>query len=223
MPHGRYEFTFEIIGVPTAKSLTELNRLIEKTAEVRHTGWSPFIILSRQPIGPAAVDGVIQTWIGTPKESGRRTNNVDFWRAHPDGRLFQVRAYDEDDTDRFAPGTVFSLTTPIWRFGDALLFVARLAREWGDNPTILFKAEYHGLKGRELRVLDRNRAPLSYPRISQTETVVVRGEATASQILDNTEEVLRGALAPVYEAFDFFVLPFQVIVQEVADLKAGRF
>lgn len=224
MPHGHYDFTFEIVGVPPAKSLMELNRRIEKAAEVRHTGWSPFVIIQRPPIAPAAVEGVIQTWLGTPKETGRSTNNVDFWRAHPDGRLFQMRAYDEDVRDRFEPGKVFSVTTPIWRLGDALLFVARLAREWDENnPTILFKLEYHGLKGRELRVIDPNRAPLSYPRFSQTETVVVRGEATTSQILDNTDEVLKGALAPLYEAFDFFVLPFQVIVQEVADLKAGRF
>lgn len=223
MPYGRYEFTFEIVGVPPAKTLAELNQRMEKAAEIKHTGWSPFIVLSRQPIAPAAVDGVIQTWIGTPKEIGRNSKNVDFWRAHPDGRLFQVRAYDEDSNGRFEPGTVFSLTTPIWRLGDALLFVARLARQWSDDPTILFKAEYHGLNGRELRVLDRNRGPLSYARISQTETVVVRGETSASQILDNTEEVLREALTAVYEAFDFFVLPFQVIVQEVADLKGGRF
>jgi hypothetical protein len=137
--------------------------------------------------------------------------------------LFQLRALDEDSHSRYRRGTVFSLTTPIWRVGDAALFASRLAKEWGATDRITFKGKYFGLEGRALTVIDEDRSSMSYARISQTDTVDLQFEATVDEVQSNTEELLRSALAPLYAAFDFYEPPMELFIQEVSKLKTGRF
>ena len=217
-----YELGFEIVGVKPVISLKELYDLLEEAHGIKHTGWSPFIILNRQPIAPAAVDGALQTWVGQPSDLGRTGRHVDFWRVSKDGLLFQLRALDEDFHPDYGKGAIFSLTTPIWRVGDAALFVARLAEAWGGERVIM-RGRYFGLKGRVLTTIEGWSSSMSYPRVSLTDSVTIGFDATVKEITENTEEVMRVALAPLYEAFDLFTPSMQMIISQVSQLKRGRF
>ncbi|TPL27336.1 RNA-binding domain-containing protein [Mesorhizobium sp. B2-4-8] len=219
---GGYELAFEIEGVTPAASMNELMQQLEKAHEIKHTGWPPFVVLNRQPIAPAAVDGALQAWIGPPGDIGRSGRHVDFWRISKDGLLYQLRALDEDFHSEYQPGTVFSLTTPVWRVGDASLFAARLAEAWG-GAKIVMRGRYFGLKGRKLTVIDGWLTPMSYPRVSQSNEVQIGFEATPTEVLNNTEELMRVTLAPLYELFELFTPSMQMIISETGKLKAGRF
>lgn len=223
MPLGGYELAFEIELIQPLATIQELATNIEKAHEVKHTGWPQFVYSTRQPIAPYSVDGQLEAWLGTPEESGRSGRHIDFWRASKDGRLFLKRSLDEDFHSKFEAGTIFSLTTPIWRVGDAALLVARLAKLLGANPGVRMEGRYTGLRGRKLAVIDEDRTPMSWDRASRTNEVAIRFDASANEIQNNTEEVLRAALLPLYEAFELYVPPMELFIREVGKLKSGRF
>jgi hypothetical protein len=222
MSSGGYELAFELESVTPLASIKELMRLVEKAHEVKHTGWAPFVVLNRQPIAPAAVDGALQAWIGPPGDAGRSGRHVDFWRISREGLLYQRRALDEDFHPDYSSGTIFSLTTPVWRVADASLFAARLADAWGATKVVL-RGRYFGLKGRKLTVVDSWRSSMSYERVSQSDEARIGFEATPTEVLNNTEELMRSALAPLYELFELYTPSTEMIVSETAKLKSGRF
>ncbi|SFU57034.1 hypothetical protein SAMN05216417_107156 [Nitrosospira multiformis] len=120
------------------------------------------------------------------------------------------------------PGTAIDITLPIWRLGEALLYVSRFAFQWGENPTILTKAEYVGLDGRTLKSITGTHISL-YERKSHTDAVVLEGQTSAMELRENLTEVLYSLLLPFYEIFDFYQPPIDLIAHEVGRLRAGRF
>jgi hypothetical protein len=78
------------------KSLSDLRDTIRQAAR-NHSGWPPFVNLSRAPYTPKPVDGAIECWVG-PDNDGTydRPAHHDFWRISPDGLLFTRRGYPED-------------------------------------------------------------------------------------------------------------------------------
>lgn len=56
---------------------------------------------------------------------------------------------------------------------------------------------------------------MSYDRLSRTPEVESTLAVTVEQIDDNLPEVLRSFVAPLYEAFDFYELPQQIVEQEL--------
>jgi hypothetical protein len=47
--------------------------------------------------------------------------------------------------------------------------------------------------------------------------------ATVADIEDNLAELLHPVLRPLYERFDFFELPMNLVVEELVGLRRGRF
>jgi hypothetical protein len=90
MPDGHYEITFEIHDVLSAKSALELRHRMEDASKVKHTGWGPFVQLTREAFAPRAVGGCVEAWIGRPVEDrfARDAAHCDFWRAAPAGIFF---------------------------------------------------------------------------------------------------------------------------------------
>ena len=132
----------------------------------------------------------------------RDGRHADFWRARPDGFLYEIRSHDEDFTEKAKPGTSIDLTIPIWRVGETLLYVARLANLFGEDPEISIRIQYNGLKDRRMVSIFEWRY-LSYDRECFVDTVKMQGQARASVIEDNLTEVLLPLLKPLYDAFDF--------------------
>ncbi|MER9014523.1 ATP-binding protein [Mesorhizobium sp. M0898] len=219
---GSYEHSFHIVDVPPAPGLRELLELMRKASETRLTGWGPFVLLERLPIGPVPVGDVLEAWVGHPSEKMRDGRHADFWRARPDGMLYQIRALDEDVTDKAKPGTTMDLTMPVWRIGETLLYVARLARLFGEDPEIAVRVRYNGLKDRTLQSLFNFRY-LSFERQCFVDTVHLVGKARASTIEDNLNEVLLQLLKPLYDAFNFAPLTPQMVSQETAKYRNNRY
>jgi len=225
MPHGHYDICFELVGVRNAGSATELRHRMEEAGRIRLTGWGPFVSLTRQDLAPQPVGGSIECWLGRHVEErlSRAVAHCDFWRAHPSGLLFLQRGYDEDSLERVQPGTIFDITLPIWRVGEAMLFVARLARQYDDDETnILVRCRYSGLAGRQLDCLTPGRH-FSFARVAVDDTAELETQATVGQIEDNLVEILHQLLAPLYERFAFFELPRDIVRAEVEQLRRNRF
>ena len=223
MPLGRYGLAFQIQDVPPAPSLAELRRRMDEASAIRYTGWSPFVKINRGPLAPNPVNGMVEAWLVDPEEGpARAPQHCDFWRAHPDARLFLKRGYDEDGIDRIEPGKYFSLTTPIWRVGEAVLYVARLARLFGENPSILTRCRYTGLRSRVLKSLNNRRLLMGNYQCHDNEATL-ETRATADEIDNNLAEVLHPLLVPLYERFAFFELPMRMVVEEIQSMRGGRF
>jgi len=219
---GYYEQSFQLVDVEPAPGLRELRERLERASQVRLTGWGPFVYMDRRPIGPVPVGNAIEAWVGHPDERFRDGRHSDFWRATPNGLLYQIRSYDEDFTDKAKPGTVIDYTIPIWRIGETLLYVARLAKLFGDDPEVLIRVKYVGLKGRKLRSIFEARY-LSYDRECFVDTVSLEGRARGSAIEDNLDELLHTLLRPLYDAFDFSPLSPQTVSAEIAKYRNSRF
>ena len=121
-----------------------------------------------------------------------------------------------------ATGTVFDVTLPVWRVGEALLFVSRLALLFDQNPNIRLICRYSGLNGRSLTSVSGRRIFVD-GRVSRDDTIELTTQATAMQIDDNLVEILHSLLSSLYERFDFFELSLRLVQEEVEGLRKGRF
>jgi hypothetical protein len=224
MPFGHYEISFELDTIHSPANANELRHKLLEAGRTRLTGWGPFVWLTREDLTPQPVEGGIEAWLGkeVPRNS-RDAAHCEFWRAHPSGLLFLLRGYDEDSTDRVQPGTVFDVTLPIWRVGEAMLYVSRLARLLGSDDTpILVRCAYFGLLGRRLDCLTPGRS-FSFARVAADNSVELQTTATAQQIDDNLVEILHRLLTSLYELFAFYELPLDLVRIEIERLRQGRF
>ena len=224
MPLGYYELAFEILDVAPTPNLVELRQRLDSAGQIRHTGWGSFVSLHREPFEPHPFEGLIETWLGAPEEDRqlRTPAHCDFWRAHPDGRLFLQRGYDEDESERVQAGKCIDVTLPIWRVAEAMLHVARFARSFDENPTIVVRCHYTALQNRILTSISHRRVMFDNHVCTDREATI-ETQATATEIDDNLAEVLHPMLVPLYERFSFFELPMQIVVEEIERLRQTRF
>lgn len=224
-PHGRYQLTFEILGVRSAPTLAELRAYMEEASRVKHTGWGPFVLLTRQPYRPAIIEDAIEAWLGSPGESSGRRDpaHSDLWRASPSGRLTLMRGFDEDgDRSKVVPGTAFDITLPVWRVGEAVLYVSRLAQAFGENLAFVTRCDYAGLKGRKLVSLTGRRW-LFDERMCSDSDVSVQKRFTASDVRDNLAAAMQEMLAPLYARFEFYELPLSLVADELREMTSNKF
>ena len=224
MPFGRYEIGFAFDGAAPAPSLAELRSRIDEAHRIKLTGWPAFLAMTRPEFTPYPSEGSIEAWLGRPVEERYLEDaaHADFWRIAPDGLLYTVSGYDEDSApDRAEPGTVFDLTLPVWRVGEAILFARRLAATFEGVERIAVQVRWSGLDGRALRTITGTRAPMSYDRLSRTDGVTSEIVTTPEQIDDVLPEVLRSLLAPAYELFEFYDLPIRIVEEELVNLRRG--
>jgi hypothetical protein len=175
-------------------------------------------------LAPRVVDGLIEAWLGPPDGDRfqRDAAHCDFWRVNRDSQFFLLRGFDEDATERVRPGQAFDATLPIWRIGEAMLFVARFARALDENPLISVRCKYVGLSGRTLTSVSGRRAFFGDRRTVDDEALL-SAQATAEEFEDNLTEVLHPMLVPLYERFDFFDLPLRLVAEELTEMRRNRF
>jgi Putative DNA-binding domain len=224
MLHGHCELVFEILDVPQAPNYPELQKRLDEARRIKLTGWGPFVTIQRRPYAPSIVNDAIEVWLGHLSDQPVTVDaaHTDYWRVTLDGKLFLLRGYDEDAIGTIAAGTVFDVTLPVWRVGEALLFVARFALLFDQNPNIRLICRYSGLNGRNLTSVTRRRM-FTHERVCRDDAIELTTHATASQIDDNLVEILHSMLSPLYERFDFFELSLRLVQEEVERLRAGRF
>lgn len=168
----------------------------------------------------------MEAWAGRPKAGERSFDDpahADFWRATRDGKLYTIRGYTEDSfADRVAPGAAMDITLPVWRVGEGILFAARFAETFEDVEAIAVECRFTGLNNRFLTSLNHSRAVFD-DRVCHTQEVTLTGQATLGQIRDNLTEFMHELLSPLYERFDFFALPLELVDTELGRLRGGRF
>jgi hypothetical protein len=223
---GRYEISFELLDVAAAGSAGELRRRMAIASQVKHTGWGPFVQLSRREFEPRIVNGNVEAWPGQPVEDrmARNSAHCDYWCANPSGRFFLVRGYDEDTISGVEPGRIIDITLPIWRVGEILLYASRIARNFAENPQISVRCRFRGLNNRRLGSADRmRRFFMDDSRICHDDEVSLSTAATAAEMGDNLIEVLHPLLVPLYERFNFFELTLDLVRAEVGRMRTNRF
>lgn len=204
-----------------------------RASVVRHTGWPPFWYPTREGIEPYPIDGAVECWLGgdphTPV-ANRDAAHSDFWRIHPEGLAFLIRGFQEDGIDEQRPGreplppaTIFDVTIPVWRVGETLLHAQRLAENLFDGPTtIRFNVTYVGLSGRALASIERRRH-ITEGRVARQDSITLKTHVDAQAIGTNLPEIVHPLLSPLYSLFDFFELPLQLVIEELARMRAGNF
>jgi hypothetical protein len=86
-PHGYYDVGIAIDGTVDNSTLAELRDIIAR--EVRnHSGWPPFLTLTREPFAPKPINGAVEFWRGPENNQYDVPTRHDFWRISPDGLLF---------------------------------------------------------------------------------------------------------------------------------------
>ncbi|GLQ53321.1 hypothetical protein GCM10010862_05790 [Devosia nitrariae] len=63
---------------------------------------------------------------------------------------------------------------------------------------------------------------MNYARVSQSNEVRIEFKATPTEVINNTEELMRSTLAPLYEVFELYTPSMEMIISEAAKLKSGR-
>lgn len=232
MPHGRYYFAYEVAGERQQIAPAQFPEVLRRSV-VRHTGWPPFWYPTRAGIEPYPIDGAVECWLGGDPQTPPKVRDAahsDFWRIHPDGLAFLLRGYQEDSMEAQRPGrapvppaSAFDITLPVWRTGEALLHARSLAASLFEGPaTIRFVAVYEGLAGRSLVSID-NRRHVWDGRTARQDSVTLQTNIDAQAIDPNLPEIVHPLLSPLYALFDFFELPMQLVVDELARMRAGNF
>ena len=228
LPHGYYNFAYEIIGEPRQITPAEFPDVL-RASVVRKSGWAPFWYPRRAGIEPYPIDGVVECWLGgdfqTPVAE-REAARSDFWRIHPEGLAFLQSGFEEDGIDVQRPGrepvppaTVFDLRRPVTRVGETLLQAKSLAANLFEGPTtIRFNATYEGLSGRSLVSLDLNRQ-IREGRIARQNSITLNTHIDVQAIDPNLPEIIHPLLSPLYALFDFFELPMQLVIDELAHMR----
>ena len=223
--HGHYDLAIAINGDFDPPSLGALRDLIASAVK-NHSGWPPFLTLSRAPFTPRPVDGAVEFWRGADNDgSYDRPAHHDFWRITPDGLLFTRRGYQEDaGLYERAPGTTFDITSATWRLGEAILEASYIARALGvDDGNLLCRASWTGLQGRELVSYgNRNRILFDGYKTSQDTYAAVQTIAL-NALPQALPEAAYAILAPLYETFDFFDLPKRLVEEELSTLQSRKF
>jgi len=230
-PHGYYNIAYEIIGAPRQIVPAQLPDVL-RASVVRHTGWPPFWYPAREGIEPYPIDGTVECWLGGDPHSplaNRDAAHSDFWRIHPDGLAFLLRGFQEDGVEAQRPGdepvrpaTIFDVTLPVWRVGETFLQAQRLAENLFDGPTtIRFVVTYDGLAGRALASIDRRRH-IWEDRVARQDSITLKTHVDAQAIGTNLPEIVHPLLSPLYALFNFFELPMQLVVDELARMRAGN-
>jgi len=231
MPHGHYCFAYEIAGERRQIAPHEMLQVLSASV-VRCTGWPPFWCPTRSEIKPYLFDDMIECWIGgdtrTPAED-RDAADSDFWRIHPDGLAFLIRGFQEDGIDmnkagagHVQPATVFDVVLPIWRAGETLLHARSLANNLFEGPTtIKFVAIYEGLANRSLESVMNFRHYGSYGRAHQ-HSIKLDTNVDTQVIESSLPEIVHHLLSPLYALFDFYELPMEVVVDELARMRGRK-
>jgi len=105
---------------------------------------------------------------------------------------------------------------------EPLLHVARLARQFDGDASIVMLGHYVGLANRTLTSLDNRRHVFAGRRSADNE-IEFSLTAIVAEIEDNLAELLHPILRSLYERFAFFELPMAPVTEELAGLRRGRY
>ncbi len=224
--HGWYRLDYALDGELKDIQLHKLPEILV-SAKVRHTGWPMFWVPTRPEAQPREVDGVIECWLAPDsKRTFSDPAHCDFWRAAPTGRMFLMRGYQEDSQETFAPGTIFDLTLPMWRIGEAFLHAASLAklisREF-ETTQVRLRVLYTGLMGRDLRAWASPGAIFfGEGGRSKSDEAMLEATAPVSDIDKNLAAYVTPIVSSLFERFGVTGTTSQFVESELDRMRRNR-
>ncbi len=222
---GFYDVSFAFEGAFDTPSLPVLRTIIEQKVR-NHSGWPPFLTLSRIPYMPKPIDGAVEVWIG-PDIDGSYSSREhhDFWRISPNGLLFTRRGYRENSgVQGTVPKPSFDITTPTWRLGEAILEASYIARAVGGaEANLICHGHWKGLAGRTLVSTGNPNRILFEDRVAAQDEYEAIETVAIAALPDTLPELVLAMLSPLYLLFDFFELPKRLVEEELANMIGHRF
>ena len=226
-PHGYYEMGFSLVGAAPANGLAEIKNRLAIARNIRLTGWPTFLEFSNPEWAPYAHKNFVEAWIGRPVHADsmeREPARSDFWRVSIDGKLYTIRGYFEDGAElvpggeRIPARQVLDVPSPVWKIAEGLLFASRFAETFDGVDVIAIQCRFTGLNGRRLTFINGGRFIRKHYYISSTDGITLTGQITPQQVRDNLAEILHPLLSRLYELFNFFQLPFDLVQEELTSL-----
>ena len=225
-PLGYHEVGLSLVGATPVPNFIELRRRLDEAhGATSFSGWPLFVNLDRAELGQKIQGEFVEAWVGNPsyKRFLDGPSTSDFWRVSKTGQLYSIRGYAEDDVPHHSqPDTVFDVRIPSARVGEALIFAGRLATTFEGVDHVALQCRFTGLVGRHLTHLG---AMGVWPRftlgqsVSGTPEVELQTLVALPQIEDNLVEVVHEFLAPLYERFGFYQLPFDTVQAALRDMR----
>jgi hypothetical protein len=202
---GHFTCTYSFSERPAIHSKEFLNALQEAEHQ---TGWPVWMVFQRAPIAPYSFDGVIECLVHESEE--REPAHADFWRASPEGRLFLLRGFQEDEPDnlkgRVAPGETLDRRLPMWRAGECLLHATRLAERLGvPNTALNLRMNWTGLAGRRLTDVFGDWPDPTGGVASRQNAVSASVTVDADRVRLQLTDLVCQLLGPLFEIFNFEV------------------
>jgi hypothetical protein len=121
---------------------------------------------------------------------------------------------------RIEPGTIFDIRVPVWRVAECLdhaRILGSLLTPDKEQLSVLLRARWYGLAGRQLSSLDPMQAFfMREGYASRQKEFACATTVDVGQIADNPPEIIHPLLAPLYELFDFFKLTMDDVRQILA-------
>ena len=223
--HGYWIAAYHLTGNHTLTEPAEL-RSVLRQAEDHGVGSSGYAVWAMtydrlRDLDTHPYKDVLECWMG--KEPNLDAVCSHFWWASPEGSLFLLRGYQEDcESDKAHPGTVLWVETQIWDVGEILLHSQRLARVLGDeSASSSLHFVWEGLTDRNL---SSRRYPRLEKRLDQTKMVCHQSSVTSQftvpvkDILTNLPEIVETLTKPLYQCFNFYKPPADLIRQEISKL-----
>jgi hypothetical protein len=223
LDQGSYTVSYAVLDQVEELDFPKLLKTIDRST-VRHTGWPPFWVPTRDEIRPKPIGQAIVCNLFSEKEWQADPAHCDFWMVTKKARAVLIRGFQEDGMVGSIPrGTGFDITLPVWRMGECILQASEFANRLGKpDSDIEFQCEWRGLKGRILKSYTGNRMLFDRHKCesSNLKSKMTFKASDASNILP---ELLLPFLKDLYALFNFFELSKRLVDEEIQRLRSGRF
>jgi|LSQX01.1.fsa_nt_gb hypothetical protein len=216
--YGYWEGAYSLFPQATNISLSDL---YDKLSEIKgnETGWPIGIVMMHEGARPYPNNGCIETWLGNIFSE---PDTADFWRFSPKGSFSVYRGYQEDvESSKKEPGTLFDFIIPVWRVAEFLLHGYRFAKAFNlADSSMQVTIKWNRLKGRSLTSLSWRYYLSLNRRVSMQDSVESNLLIDDVSLIDvSLPDFVEQILKPLYEAFDFFVIPKQTIINEIKTMR----
>jgi hypothetical protein len=214
--YGTWTATYSIEAEIKPQSLGTFLSIL-RSVQGHETGWPVWWVPDSERLAPYPLNGTIECWL--VNSSWGNASDSDYWRASPLGSMFLLRGYQEDEDPKFA-GTFLDLTIPVWRVGECLLHAERLTKALHiDSAPILFQVQWGGLVNRQLKAWANKRRMMWGDYTSRQTSILSNIKVQSDQISTNLPDIVKNLTKPLYEAFNFFEPPLEMIEQELIEMR----
>lgn len=225
---GYMEFGAIIEGIEQPKHANREMLYALKTVQRDYSGWPPWTIIDNPKASnynPHVVGG---NWEAMMDGQGDGTMAMlDFWRIDPAGKLYYLRAMEDDLRARtlsVTPGTLFDFHLTVLRVAEVLANAIRFSRVLASDAetTIRGVFRWRGLRGRTLTSWTEPGRRLRREAKAYDDMITSNFEVSSnladSAIASHVYQIVR----PLFLAFDGYDLPQETIEAVAAKLIEQR-